>query len=48
MSQFYRLLAVGRLGKADALREAQIGLIENPAFQHPFFWAPFTLIGEWQ
>jgi CHAT domain-containing protein/tetratricopeptide (TPR) repeat protein len=36
-------------GRAEALRRAQITLIEdpeNPHFAHPFFWAPFVVVGE--
>jgi CHAT domain-containing protein len=47
MAQFYRLLADGRHSKIGALREAQIELLKNPAQRHPFFWAPFILIGDW-
>jgi len=48
MSHFYRLLAEGRHSKIGALREAQLQLIGKPQSRHPFFWAPFILIGEWQ
>lgn len=47
MAQFYRGLAEGRRSKIDALRQAQIELLNNPAQRHPFFWAPFILIGDW-
>ncbi len=31
---------------AQALRQAQLGLIEQPQTAHPFDWAAFTLIGD--
>jgi len=40
------------LGMVDALQQAQLGIIDDagkglPAsFSHPFYWAPFALIGE--
>ncbi len=33
--------------KAEALRQAQISLIKNKHYSHPFYWAPFVLIGNW-
>ena len=53
MGRFYQGLVgstggAGRASKIGALRAAQIELINNPRFRHPFYWAPFTLIGDWQ
>ncbi|MFY7857397.1 MAG: CHAT domain-containing protein [Rubrivivax sp.] len=47
MTDFYRGLGAGQ-GKAQALRAAQEALLARPGFQHPFFWAAFTLVGDWQ
>jgi CHAT domain-containing protein len=47
MQYFYRGLATSKLSKSEALRQAQIELIQNPDMNHPFFWAPFILIGNW-
>jgi len=33
-------------GRAEALRQAQLALVEQPNWAHPIFWAAFTLIGE--
>jgi len=53
MTTFYRELAAGR-SKAAALREAQLNLVRDsdPAREpadrsraHPYFWAPFFLVG---
>jgi CHAT domain-containing protein len=48
MEGFYRHLAEGRLSRAAALRDAQLTLLAKPGRSHPFFWAPFALIGDWQ
>jgi CHAT domain-containing protein len=34
------------LGKAEALRRAQAAVRANPDTSHPFFWAPFVLVGD--
>ena len=34
------------MGRAEALRRAQLALLEQPNMAHPVFWAAFTLIGE--
>lgn len=47
MSEFYRAIATSKVSKAEALRQAQIAVLKNSQFQHPFFWAPFVLIGNW-
>jgi CHAT domain-containing protein len=31
-----------------AMQKAQIAAMKRPRFQHPFFWAPFVLIGDWR
>ncbi|MBT9311653.1 CHAT domain-containing protein [Leptothoe kymatousa] len=33
--------------KAEALRQAQVALIKNKNYAHPFYWASFVLIGNW-
>lgn len=33
-------------GRAEALRQAQLALLDQPNRAHPIFWAAFTLIGE--
>jgi CHAT domain-containing protein len=44
MAAFYRALAAGQT-KGAALRAAQLDLLADRAV-HPFFWAPFQLIGD--
>ncbi|MEM6253122.1 MAG: tetratricopeptide repeat protein [Cyanobacteria bacterium P01_D01_bin.156] len=66
MQRFYEFLATGELSKAEALRQAQLSLLESnqsgdgdtriigqrqtdiqgdALLSHPYFWAPFILIG---
>jgi CHAT domain-containing protein len=44
---FYRQLAQGQRSKAEALRQAQLSLLQNPKFRHPRYWAPYVLLGNW-
>jgi CHAT domain-containing protein/Tfp pilus assembly protein PilF len=59
MQTFYRNWTTGLpLSKAEALRRAQLALLHGGADQtgsgsklpyaHPYYWAPFILIGNWQ
>ena len=45
MVQFHRNLKQQHLDAATALQRAALHLLHNPAFAHPFYWAPFVLIG---
>jgi CHAT domain-containing protein len=31
--------------KAEALRRARLSILRTPRYQHPYFWAPFILVG---
>lgn len=46
MTEFYQLLSQG-INKAEALRTAQLKLLKQPQYEHPFYWAPFILVGNW-
>jgi len=35
----------GRLSKAEALRQAELQLLRNPTYAHPFYWAAFSVVG---
>ena len=47
MQIFYTALLQDNASKAQALRTAQRELLKNETSAHPFFWAPFVLIGNW-
>lgn len=46
IGQFYQGLTAKQT-KADAIRNAQLALLQNPQFAHPNYWANFVLIGSW-
>jgi CHAT domain-containing protein/Tfp pilus assembly protein PilF len=49
MVKFYRsLLGPKRLSAAASLRAAQIEMLRDKKFAAPYFWAGFTLQGEWK
>ncbi|MEN9566195.1 MAG: hypothetical protein RLZZ69_1391 [Cyanobacteriota bacterium] len=47
MSSFYQELSAQHLPKAEALRQAQLSLLHNRWYQHPFYWSPYVLLGNW-
>jgi CHAT domain-containing protein len=48
MVGFYESMAKGEVTKAKALQQAQLALLKNKSMDHPFFWAPFILVGSGQ
>jgi CHAT domain-containing protein len=58
MSDFYKKWAEGggKLTKVEALRDAQLSLLKGRIkpngtgfdYTHPYFWAPFVLMGNWR
>jgi CHAT domain-containing protein len=59
MGEFYQNLKQPGAKQADALRKAQISLLESlktnpplPELQnlppHPYYWSPYVLVGNWQ
>lgn len=46
MLKFYRYLVEGQLDKAEALRQAKLKMIREGRWDHPYFWAPFVLVGD--
>jgi CHAT domain-containing protein len=47
MEYFYQNWKQG-MSKPEALRQAQIALKNIPQFRHPYYWAPFVMIGDWK
>ena len=48
MADLYQQRQSQRLSKMEALRQAQLGLLAQPRYAHPFYWAPFILMGNWK
>ncbi len=47
MMLFYKELAAGQ-SKAEAMRRAQLSVMHDPRFAHPYYWAPFIVLGDWK
>jgi CHAT domain-containing protein len=47
MMFFYKELAAGQ-SKAEAMRRAQLAVMHDPRFAHPYYWAPFIVLGDWK
>ena len=55
MQNLYRIREQTKgITKVESLREAQLGFINGAvksppeySYTHPFFWAPFILMGNW-
>ncbi len=47
MTTLYADLAQGEPVQ-DAMRDAQRAVLANPETAHPYYWAPFNLIGNWR
>ncbi|WP_233888767.1 CHAT domain-containing protein [Paraburkholderia flagellata] len=47
MHTFYASLTGGDEA-IDAMRKAQLAVLANSKFSHPFYWAPFDLMGGWR
>jgi CHAT domain-containing protein/tetratricopeptide (TPR) repeat protein len=48
MVRFYQQMLKKGLRPAAALRAAQVSLMKETKWQSPFYWAAFTLQGEWR
>jgi filamentous hemagglutinin family protein len=46
-TEFYRQIKKTGMSKAKALQTAQLKLIDHERYNHPGFWSPFILIGNW-
>ena len=53
MGQFYQEYKQPEVTKIEALRKAQLSLLESLKTEsslppHPYYWSPFVLVGNWQ
>lgn len=47
ITHFYQNLTQ-QTTKAEAVRQAQLTLVHSSKYNHPYYWAPFVLVGNWQ
>lgn len=47
VGSFYRELKDGQVSKAEALRRAQLQLLQHPNYRSPSYWSAYVLIGNW-
>ncbi|OGF67542.1 MAG: hypothetical protein A2Y62_15715 [Candidatus Fischerbacteria bacterium RBG_13_37_8] len=43
--EFYKSIANANADYAEALRNAQLSIMKQPRYSHPYYWASFRLIG---
>ncbi len=48
MTRFYRLMLKEKLSATEALRKAQLEMQTDTQWKSPYYWAAFTLQGEWR
>ena len=44
---FYGELQDSSVSRAEALRQAQVSLIQDPTWRHPAYWSAFVLLNNW-
>ena len=48
MTEFYKQLVDNpSFSKSQALRQAQLKLMNHPNYSHPSYWSPYVLLGNW-
>ncbi|MET0624673.1 MAG: CHAT domain-containing protein, partial [Pyrinomonadaceae bacterium] len=48
MTRFYKGVLIDKRRPAQALQAAQVSMLNDKRFAAPFYWAAFTLQGEWR
>ena len=48
MEHFYRGIFIDKLSPSEALRRAQLWMVEKTSWRSPYFWAGFEVQGEWR
>ncbi|MEO0987848.1 MAG: CHAT domain-containing protein [Cyanobacteria bacterium J06639_14] len=47
VGNLYEKLVTPNTSKAEALRQAQLALLNDPDYRAPYFWSAFVLVGNW-
>lgn len=48
MAGFYKDIKAATSGKGESLRTASLSLRSDAKYAHPYYWAPFILLGDWR
>jgi CHAT domain-containing protein len=48
MKNFYTAMLIEKQLPGEALRQAQLKMLTQKRFQNPYFWASFTIQGDWK
>ncbi len=48
MADMYRRRQLDSLTKIEALRQSQMAMMLRTKYAHPYYWAPFILMGNWK
>ncbi len=48
MQLFYQNLIEKKQGRSEALRNAQLELLNTGTYQHPYYWSSFIFSGDWR
>ncbi|MBE9062851.1 CHAT domain-containing protein [cf. Phormidesmis sp. LEGE 11477] len=48
MQLYYQNLIEKKQGRSEALRNAQLALLETGTYQHPYYWSSFIFSGNWR
>ena len=47
MDYLYKEMLINDLQPSEALRKAQLMISADPRWKDPYYWAPFSYIGDW-
>jgi len=47
MGEFYKHLKDPKNSKVQAFSQAQLTMLKNPQYRHPYYWSPYVLVGNW-
>lgn len=48
IEEFYDQFTSGKVSRSQALQQAQLMVLKQKKYEHPFYWSAFVLVGNWQ